>query len=211
MYGSHDTSVKPGAPPALVVLAGGRGRRLGGVPKGLIRLGNGLTVIEQLLTLARGPTFVSANVSEWYERLDVPVVGDVVPDKGAPGGVVTGLAIAPTEWVLVVACDMPFVTREMLDELERRRHAGADVVCFTRGGELEPLVGLYRRELCFDWAPRLDGNPSLRELVHSVRVDTVESDRPHLLTSLNSPDDVLAAAESFRDRDDAATLPTLSW
>ncbi|HEY0882628.1 MAG TPA: NTP transferase domain-containing protein, partial [Archangium sp.] len=114
MYGSHDTSVKPGAPLALVVLAGGRGRRLGGVPKGLIRLGNGLTVVEQLLTLARGPAFVIANVSEWYERVDAPVVADLVPDKGAPGGVVTGLAVAPTEWVAMVACDMPFVSRGML-------------------------------------------------------------------------------------------------
>ncbi|HEY1086976.1 MAG TPA: molybdenum cofactor guanylyltransferase [Archangium sp.] len=211
MYGSHDTSVKPGGPPALVVLAGGRGRRLGGVPKGLIRLANGLTVVEQLLTLARGPAFVSANVSESYERFDVPVVGDLVPDKGAPGGVVTALAVAPTEWVFVVACDMPFVTRAMLDELERRRHPGADVVCFTREGKLEPLVGLYRRALCFDWALRLDGNPSLRELVDSVRVDTVESEQPHRLTSLNSPDDLRAAAESFRDPDDAGTLPALSW
>jgi molybdopterin-guanine dinucleotide biosynthesis protein A len=63
-------------------------------------------------------------------------------------------------------------------------------VCFTRGGSLEPLVGVYRRALCFDWAPRLDGNPSLRELVSSVRLDTIEADEPARLLSLNSRDDL---------------------
>jgi molybdopterin-guanine dinucleotide biosynthesis protein A len=207
VYGSHDTAVKSGSATTLVVLAGGRGIRLGGLAKGLIRLRNGETVVERLLRLAQGPAFVSTNHPEWYERLEVPLVADVVPDKGAPGGVVTGLAVAPTEWVTIVACDMPFVTAQMLSMLHARRHAGVDVVCFTRGGQLEPLVAVYRRELCFDWAPRLDGNPSLRELVSSVRLESVESDEPARLLSLNSPDDFRNAAESFRDSGVAGTLP----
>lgn len=207
MYGSHDTSVKSGGSSTLVVLAGGRGSRLGGLAKGLIRLRNGETVVEKLLKLSTGLAFVSTNHPEWYERLDAPLVADLVPDKGAPGGVVTGLAVAPTEWVTIVACDMPFVTAQMLITLQARRHAGVDVVCFTREGRLEPLVGLYRRALCFDWAPRLDGNPSLKELVGSVRVETLESDEPARLISLNSPDDFRRAAESFRDTGVAGTLP----
>lgn len=203
MYGSHDASVKS----TLVVLAGGRGIRLGGLAKGLIRLTNGETVVERLLRLTTGPAFVSTNHPEWYERLDVPLIADLVPDKGAPGGVVTGLAVSATDWVTIVACDMPFVTPEMLSMLHARRHAGVDVVCFTRGGSLEPLVGLYRRELCFDWAPRLEGNPSLRELVSSVRLDTIEANEPDRLLSLNSPDDYRRAAESFRDSGVAGTLP----
>lgn len=203
MYGSHDASVKS----TLVVLAGGRGIRLGGLAKGLIRLTNGETVVERLLRLTTGPAFVSTNHPEWYERLDVPLIADLVPDKGAPGGVVTGLAVAATDWVTIVACDMPFVTPEMLSMLHARRHAGVDVVCFTRAGGLEPLVGLYRRALCFDWAPRLEGNPSLRELVSSVRLDTIEASEPDRLISLNSPDDYRRAAESFRDSGVAGTLP----
>ena len=200
-------SVKSGGAPTLVVLAGGRGSRLGGLAKGLIRLRSGETVVETLLRLARGPALVSTNHPEWYERLDVPLIADLVPDKGAPGGVVTGLAVSATDWVTIVACDMPFVTESMLTTLHGRRHAGVDVVCFTRAGQLEPLVGVYRRELCFDWAPRLDGNPSLRELVSSVRLDTVESDEPSRLISLNSPDDFRRAAESFRDSGVTGTLP----
>jgi molybdopterin-guanine dinucleotide biosynthesis protein A len=174
-----------------VVLAGGRGLRLGGIPKGLIRLPNGQTVVEHLLSLAEGPAFVSTNDPQAYERLDVPLIADVVADKGAPGGVVSALAIAPTEWVTIVACDMPLVNEAMLAALHERRHGGVDAVCFTREGRLEPLVAVYRRALVYDWEPRLDGNPSMRELVESSRFDTIESTEPHRLMSLNSPEDFL--------------------
>lgn len=211
VYGTPPSSVKSPPLTTLVVLAGGRGRRLGGVPKGLIRLGNGETIVERLLRLARGPAILSANHPEWYERLDVPVVGDLVPDKGAPGGVVTGLAMAGTEWVFVVACDMPFVSRELLESLERRVHAGVDALCFTREGQLEPLCGLYRRALVHDWAPRLDGNPSLRALITSSRYETLEASEPERLISLNSPEDLEKAAESFRSSGVAGTVPALPW
>lgn len=211
MYGSRDTSVKPGVPPTLVVIAGGRGRRLGGVAKGLIQLNNGLTVVEQLLSLSDGPRFVNTNDPSAYERLEVPLIGDLVPEKGAPGGVVTALAIAPTEWVYVIACDMPFVTRAELEALAARAHAKADVVCFTREGQLEPLVGLYRRALWEDWALRLDGNPSLRSLLESTRLETIESLQPHRLISLNSAEDLREAAESFRRSGASATFPISPW
>ncbi|MGV3625066.1 MAG: molybdenum cofactor guanylyltransferase [Archangium sp.] len=196
-----------GAAPTLVVLAGGQGSRLGGLPKGLLRLPDGVTVIEHLLELTDGPAFVSTNHPEWYERLDVPLVADLQPDRGAPGGVVTALAMATTEWVTIVACDMPFVTREMLETLWQHRHPGADAVCFTRGDQLEPLVGLYRRSLVYDWEPRLDGCPSMRALAESVRLDTINWHEPERLMSLNSPDDFRTAVESFSLSRGLVTLP----
>ncbi|MFO0594036.1 MAG: molybdenum cofactor guanylyltransferase [Myxococcaceae bacterium] len=186
----------------LVVLAGGRGRRMGGVPKGLMRLPSGETVVERLLALTDGPSLVSTNDPAAYERLEVPLVADVVADRGAPGGVVTGLAMASTEWVAVVACDMPFVTRAQLAVLLARRHAHCDAVCFTRDGEVEPLLGVFRRSLCHDWEARLDGHPSMKELINSVRVELVESTEPHRLMSLNSPADL----ESFRSFDASGTV-----
>ncbi len=191
-----------GPPPAtLVILAGGLGKRLGGVPKGLIRL-DGVTVIERLLELAPGPVLVSANHPEWYEWLDVPVVGDAFGDRGAPGGVVTGLAAAGTEWVLVLACDMPFVSAQMLEQLLARARPSVDVVCFEREGRLEPLAGLYRRALCDDWAARLDGQPSLRSLVESSRFESITAREPWRLASLNVPEDI----ERFRSSGPSGTV-----
>jgi molybdopterin-guanine dinucleotide biosynthesis protein A len=163
----------------------------------LIRLASGQTVVEHLLSLAKGPSFVSTNDPQAYERLEVPLVADIVADKGAPGGVVSALAMAQTDWVTIVACDMPFVDEAMLAALHVRRHKGVDAICFTRGGRLEPLVAVYRRSLVYDWEPRLDGNPSMRELVESSRYDTVESEAPNQLMSLNSPEDLQRASATL--------------
>lgn len=192
------------------MLAGGRGRRMGGVAKGLLRLPSGETVVEHLLELApEVPRFVSTNDPQAYERLEVPLVADVVADRGAPGGVVTALAMASTEWVVIVACDMPFVTREMIDTLLSHRHLHADAVCFTRDGQLEPLVACYRRALCHDWEVRLDAHPSMRELITSTRFESVESREPQRLISLNSPKDFARVGdESFRQLEPSGTVPS---
>lgn len=195
MYGSRHTLVKEGSflpVPTLAVLAGGRGSRLGGVAKGLIRLGNE-TVLERLLALApEWPRLVVSNTPFAYEHFDAPIVGDLEPGKGAPGGVVTALAMASTEWVVLVACDMPFVTRALIDRLLARCSSDVDVVAFTRGGFVEPLCAVYRRSLADDWAPRLAGNPSLQELARSARLISEElaPEDAALLDSLNTPDDL---------------------
>lgn len=176
-----------------VVQAGGRGSRMGGTAKGLIRLGNE-RIVDRLLGLgARWPSWVVANEPWPYEDLPVPIVGDVVPGRGAPGGVVTALAVAATDWVLTVACDMPFVTQAAIDALVAEASAEVDVVCFERDGRLEPLLGLYRRALVHAWGEQLDAEPSLQSLIRSVRARVLTLPDPSVLDSLNTPDDVRRA------------------
>jgi molybdopterin-guanine dinucleotide biosynthesis protein A len=176
-----------------VVQAGGRGSRLGGLPKGLIRLENE-RIVDRLLALGeRWPSWVVANDPWPYEDLPVPIVGDVVPGRGAPGGVVTALAIASTDWVLTVACDMPFVTQAAIDALLAAAGDDADVVCFEREGRLEPLLGLYRRTLLGAWGDALDAQPSLQGLIRAARARVLPLPDPSVLDSLNTPDDVRRA------------------
>jgi molybdopterin-guanine dinucleotide biosynthesis protein A len=189
--------VKEPPPVTFVVQAGGRGSRLGGVPKGLIRLGNE-RVVDRLLALgARWPSWVVANDPWPYEDLAVPIVGDVVPGRGAPGGVVTALAIAATEWVLTVACDMPFVTQAAIDALLAEARADVDVVCFEREGRFEPLLGLYRRALLHRWGEQLDTQPSLQGLIRAARTRVLTLADPAVLDSLNTPDDLRRAGATL--------------
>lgn len=155
----------------LAVVAGGQGRRLSGVPKGLLKV-EGRTVLERLLELAPSfaETLLVANVPEPYARFGLRTVADVVPDKGAPGGVHAALVGARTAWVLAVACDMPFVAPGAVRVLLEARAPETEAVCFTVGERVEPLLAVYRTSLAGPWGEALkEGNPSLRQLLSLCR------------------------------------------
>jgi molybdenum cofactor guanylyltransferase len=207
VYGSHDTSVKGGPPPTVAIIAGGNGTRLGFRHKGLIPAAEG-TLIEQLLAEApAGPRWVVTNSAEAYAFLDVPLVADVVPGQGAPGGVVTALWVAQTEWVVIAACDMPNVRSSEFLRLLEARADDVDVVCFARSAAasrveagraepaFEPLLGVYRASLGRRWLPMLltpGRAPPLRALVEASRLKTLEVFDDTVLDSLNTPEQVRA-------------------
>ena len=96
------------------ILAGGRGSRLGGCAKGLLEVGGQTLLSLQLRSAAAFKNRVLvADDAVPYLGFDLDVVRDVEPGSGAPGGVVSALLAARTAWVLVVACDMPFVNDAM--------------------------------------------------------------------------------------------------
>jgi molybdopterin-guanine dinucleotide biosynthesis protein A len=155
----------------LAVIAGGKGERLGGVAKGLLVV-DGRPVLEHLLALS--PLFADvllvANAPAPYARFNVRTVGDTLEGRGAPGGVHAALGAARTEWVLAVACDMPFVRAEAVRPLLAARSAEVDAVCFEVGGRWEPLLAAYRRALAAPWGEVLrEEAPSLRRLLSNSR------------------------------------------
>ncbi|MBN1208275.1 MAG: molybdenum cofactor guanylyltransferase [Myxococcaceae bacterium] len=183
----------------LAVVAGGQGRRLSGVPKGLLRL-EGRTVLERLLGLA--PSFAEvllvANAPEPYARFGLRAVADVVPGKGAPGGVHAALAGARTAWVLVVACDMPFVQPAAVRVLLEARAPEVDAVCFTVGERVEPLLAVYRASLAGPWGGALAaGDLSLRQLLAGCRARLLPEESLRAvdaelrsLVNVNTPEDL---------------------
>ncbi|MBS1148678.1 MAG: mobA [Myxococcaceae bacterium] len=178
----------------LAILAGGAGKRLGGTAKGLLTA-EGVTFIERVLqlgTLCAEAMIVSADPA--YDRFGVRRVVDVEPGRGAPGGVVTALLSARTPWVLVVACDMPFVTVPTAQALIAAGE-DEDVTCFEREGELEPLLAIYRASLGALWRPRLGENPSLRSLLADRPVHALAVAEARALDSINTPEQ-LAAVKS---------------
>lgn len=106
-------------------------------------------MIERLLLRLHGlaeDILVTTNRPEDYAFLGVRLASDRVPGAGALAGLRTALAAALGETVLVLACDLPFVARPLLEYLLER--AGeADVVIPRRGGEYEPLLAVYARSV----------------------------------------------------------------
>jgi molybdopterin-guanine dinucleotide biosynthesis protein A len=123
-----------------------------GVDKALLDFG-GYPLIQHLLarldSLA-AETIITTNHPEGYRFLGLPLIPDVIPDRGALGGLYTALNAASQPLVAVVACDMPFASPKILqtcqDYLETDPDLDAVVPSTQRG--LEPLHAVYRRDTC---------------------------------------------------------------
>ncbi|MBF5044272.1 molybdenum cofactor guanylyltransferase [Aggregicoccus sp. 17bor-14] len=187
----------------LALIAGGRGSRLGGVAKGLLRW-RGRTLLEHQLQLAPGFARVLLVTGDPapYARWGLETVADVIPGRGAPGGVHAALAHARTPWVLALGCDMPFVTRAALAPLLAARAEGGMAVLYRVGGRLEPLLALYRAALAPRWGPLLSGErgPSFTQLLAAEPVTVLEE------AALRAVDPELASVRSVNTPEDLDSL-----
>lgn len=104
-----------------VVFAGGQGRRMGGVDKGLVELdGRALVahVIERLVPQV-GKLVINANQNrDRYAAFGYPVVADVIPDFAGPlAGLHAAMAAATTPYVVTSPCDSPFLPADLVARL----------------------------------------------------------------------------------------------
>jgi molybdenum cofactor guanylyltransferase len=96
------------------VLTGGQSRRMG-TDKALLPVGGTplvQRVLEVVAAVAEDVQIVGDRPA--YHQFGVPVVADRFPDAGALGGIATAIEAARCERVLVVACDMPLISRRLL-------------------------------------------------------------------------------------------------
>lgn len=135
---------------SVVIQAGGESRRMG-QDKGLLPfLGQPLIqrVIERLADLA-DEMLITTNRQAEYQFLGLPMVSDLLPGRGALGGMYTALSAARRPFVAVVACDMPFVSARLLASLFDRLTSGeADLAMPHSGQGFEPFHAVYRRQTC---------------------------------------------------------------
>jgi molybdopterin-guanine dinucleotide biosynthesis protein A len=129
-----------------VVQAGGRSTRMGGHPKALLDLG-GQRIIERVVNAVSAvldDLLIVTNTPDLYAFLGLPMVGDVYPDAGSLGGIYSGLDAARGAAAFTVACDMPFLSPDVI-RLVVARARDADVVIPRVGGQLETLHAVYGR------------------------------------------------------------------
>jgi molybdopterin-guanine dinucleotide biosynthesis protein A len=137
------------AAPLGAVLAGGRSTRYGS-PKALALVG-GTRIVDRVIIALRAATadvVLIANDSALASAIDLPCRSDALPGLGALGGVHTALLWAREEdraGIVGVACDMPFLSAPLLQQLRERAQSGADVVIPQSGGRrgVEPLCAYY--------------------------------------------------------------------
>jgi molybdopterin-guanine dinucleotide biosynthesis protein A len=135
-----------------IVLAGGQGRRMGGVDKGLVRLDGRPMVAHVIDRLAPqvGPILVNANQNaDAYAALGHPVVPDAVGGYAGPlAGLHAGLSRASTPFVVTVPCDSPFLPPDLVVRLaDGLARGGAALAVAKTFDQPHPVFALVRRDV----------------------------------------------------------------
>jgi molybdopterin-guanine dinucleotide biosynthesis protein A len=134
-----------------VILAGGRGRRLGGRDKGLVTI-EGRPLIEHVIAaLAPHVSAIIINANRnvrVYERYGYPVVTDVLPNYQGPlAGILSGLRYVEGD-IVVVPCDALSLPPDLVVRLRQALlQANAEVSVAHDGARLQPLYAMLKHEL----------------------------------------------------------------
>jgi molybdopterin-guanine dinucleotide biosynthesis protein A len=145
------------------ILAGGRALRFGGARKALLVTdpATGERVIDRQLVALAGiadDVTIVSHEPEPYAGLRLPVVPDAIPGAGPLGGLYTALLAAAHPRVIVVACDLPFVTRALFERLVGEAADDVDAVVPRSRGGLEPLCAVYAARIAPALRRRIDAD-----------------------------------------------------
>ncbi|MFR0688228.1 molybdenum cofactor guanylyltransferase MobA [Enterobacterales bacterium AE_CKDN230030158-1A_HGKHYDSX7] len=185
----------PLPPCSVLILAGGRGQRMGGQDKGLLEW-QGRPLVSYAAALARpfsDDLIISCNRNaDAYAGFADRLVQDTSPDFPGPlAGIRAGLAVARHPHLLVLPCDAPLLDRELLEHLLRASAAAPDIVHMLRSGsQWEPLFSVIpvtmRTQIEEAW--RL-GDRSPRHVFSNLGLQAVDcpADDPRL-ANLNTPE-----------------------
>ena len=131
-----------------VILAGGKNSRMGS-DKGMLDV-DGKKIVDRIIEvikpLVRELIVISNGTN--YDNLGYAVYKDIIKEAGPMGGIHAALHYSKTDKILVVSCDMPFMSKEVILTLISEAN-GAEVVLPQHGDDhTEPLCAVYSKS-CF--------------------------------------------------------------
>src|SRR5574338_1370504 len=125
------------------ILAGGASSRMGTDKSQLLIERQTFTerIAETLLQVADSVALVGISGGQ-AQKSNLRTVADVYPHLGALGGIHAALATCESDWAIVVACDLPFVTAELFSFLASKRLDHDAVGPIQLDGRPQPLAAL---------------------------------------------------------------------
>lgn len=127
----------------LIILAGGKSKRMG-FNKAFAEI-NGKSliaiIIERLSPLA--DEIIISGEKNVFRHLPYKIIPDDIPGCGAIGGTQACLNAAKNNTNIIIACDMPFVSRDLMLALLNRNFE--DCIVAKENEQIHPLVGIYRK------------------------------------------------------------------
>ena len=188
------------------ILAGGESKRMG-TPKEGIPLWDSRPMIEHIvntISIITKKIVIVGECKGYSPTKDIKIIPDFEPHRGPLIGLKSLLKSNLDSAYLVIACDQPLITKELLQLLiqEESQH----IKLFT-GEKLEaridPFPGYYPTSCLKNLQNMIEiGNSSMQAFLKSSKIDWIKipEDQKHLLRSINTPQDLEEVKNEFAYR-----------
>lgn len=188
-----------------IILAGGKSSRMG-TDKGMEVLG-GKKLINYAVDVLSGicSDILISSSSEAYHSLGFKVVADVIPGIGPMGGIYSALRQSNTANNLVISCDLPFLSSELLMYILEKSEGYEIAVPWEGNSHYEPLCGFYNKSVLdkISWFI-MSGNYKLPDLFEIIQINKLVIDNTfdfytnNLFYNVNSKLNLITAEEIMR-------------
>jgi len=161
-----------------IILAGGKSSRMG-AEKGLQEL-CGKPLISYAVQVLSGlcNTLIISSSSEAYTAYGYDVVPDEFPGIGPMGGIYSALKHSRSDKNLVLSCDLPFVTNELLSYILKNATGYQVAVPWQGNRHYEPLCGFYHVSVLQQMRTFIQkGNYKLPDLFDTIRMNKLVIDK----------------------------------
>lgn len=144
-------------------------------------------IIDAVKPLTESLTLVTSNAA--YHRFGYPLLGDIYKDKGPVGGIYSALHHSQTDQVLVLSCDIPNITTQVLERYLFSNSSKNDITYLVTHSHECPLVGIYAKHLVPVFKNALHDNAlRLLELIQKQDTKTIQVAPPdeHFIRNINT-------------------------
>jgi molybdenum cofactor guanylyltransferase len=196
------------------ILIGGKSSRMGKDKFSLIL--NGKTFLEiSVETLQKanlGKVFVVGNKSEPSAVADgLSLIKDIHQNRGALGGIHVALVNSKSEFTLILACDCPFVSVDLIEFLIGLTKTEKDFEAFApiqKNGKIQPLCAIYKTANCRRILSKMLENShekySVRDFLNQIKTRYIEfseiaglPNAENLFFNVNTPEDFEKAVKTL--------------
>ena len=185
------------------ILTGGKSSRMG-TDKAFLQIG-GKTFIEKAVeTLITNCELVkivlNKSQTHFIEKLpaEIPHIFDIYANRGAPGGIHAALQDCETEFTIISAVDLPFITGTAIGKLCEIAITSKKIAAFVprqNDGKLQPLCAIYRTKKCLlrlNEMLQANESVSMRDFLDAIETRIIKAEilgNENLLVNVNSPQD----------------------
>jgi molybdopterin-guanine dinucleotide biosynthesis protein A len=178
---------------SVFILCGGKSSRMQS-EKGLVLFQNKPFIehiIKAVLPITQNIKLITNNKE--YDYLKYQKIPDIVTDKGPLGGIYTALTNSETDFNLILSCDIPLISTELLSELISKHNEEAEITVFASESRMHPLIGIYSKKVLPVIKSAIDNDDlKMMNLIAKIphQIIKIEESENFHLTNINSVDEL---------------------